>query len=195
MAMSGGDKMIITRFSAVLCSLLNKINPRTEEDNIAIQYGFELILDNIIKLFFLQIMGIFLGRGYETFIILFTFSILRLQAGGIHAKTNIGCSLGMLSVWGLSLIGSIFIKIETSYVILIYAISLIVIFYFAPKGKNINYFTPSTKLKKKLMSMLILTLFIIIAILNTGLRELFVYPITLEVITLLPVNNTEVKGE
>ncbi len=187
--------MIITRFSVILCSLLNKINPRTEEDNIAIQYGFELILDNMIKLLFLQILGIFLGKGYETFIILFSFCALRLQAGGIHAKTNIGCSLGMLFVWGLSLIGSTFLKLNIPYVVLIYIISIVVIFCFAPKGKNINHFTTSSKQKKKLMSMLILTLFTIIAILNNDLRELFAYPVTLEVLTLLPVNNTDVKGE
>lgn len=195
MTMSGGDKMIITRFSVVLCSLLNKINPRSEEDNIAIQYGFELILDNIIKLLFLQILGIFLGKGFETFIILFSFCALRLQAGGIHAKTNVGCSLGMLLVWGLSLVGSTIIKLEIPYIIIIYIISMIVMFCFAPKGKNINHFTSSSKLKKKLMSMLIISLFTIIAILNSNLRELFVYPVTLEVLTLLPVNNTDVKGE
>lgn len=187
--------MIITRFSVILCSLLNKINPTTQENNVAIQYGFELILDNIIKLFFIQVLGIILGKGYETFIILLSFCTLRLQAGGIHAKSNIGCSLGMLLVWGISLIGSIFVKLKLPYIVLIYIISSIVILYFAPRGKNINYFTYSSKLKKKLLSILILTLFSIIAILNSNLRELLVYPITLEVLTLLPVNNTDLKGE
>ena len=193
--MFGGDKMVITKISAIICGLLNKINPKSEEDNVAIRYGFELILDNVIKLFFLQILGAFLGKGWETFIILFAFCLLRLQAGGVHASSNIGCSLGMFFVWGSSLIGSIFVKLKVPHVIFIYIISLIIIFCFAPRSKNINYFSESSKLKKKLTSMLILTLIMIIAVIKTDLRELLMYPVTLEVLTLLPKNKTALKGE
>ncbi|WP_159441976.1 accessory gene regulator B family protein [Clostridium sp. Marseille-P2415] len=187
--------MVITKFSAILCGLLNKINPRSDEDNIAIQYGFELILDNIIKLFFLQMLGAFLGKGWETFIILFSFCLLRLQAGGIHARTNIGCSLGMILVWGLSLVGSVFIKIKVPFLILLYVICAIVVAYRAPRSKNISHFTYSSKLKKKFVSLVILTLIMVIAYMNESLRELLVYPVTLEVLTLLPENNTAAKGE
>lgn len=187
--------MVITKLSAILCGLLNKINPKSEEDNIAIRYGFELVLDNVVKLFFLQILGVFLGKGWETFIILFTFCLLRLQAGGAHASSNIGCSLGMFLVWGLSLIGSIFVKLRVPHVIFIYIISFIIIFCFAPRSKNIDYFAESSKRKKKLTAILILTLITVIAVINTDLRELLMYPVTLEVLTLLPKNKTALKGE
>ena len=82
--------MIISKFSASICCLLNKINPRDEDDNITIQYGVELILDNLLKLLFIQLLGILLGKGVETFVILFVFCTLRLQAGGIHAKNKYG---------------------------------------------------------------------------------------------------------
>lgn len=187
--------MVITRFSAMLCSWLNKINPKSEEENIVIQYGFELILDNLIKLLFIQLAGVLLGKGWETFFILLSFCALRLLAGGVHAKTNIGCSLGMISVWGLSLIASMFIKIDIPYLVLLYIISILIIACFAPRSKNISYFTYSSIIKRKLFSLLILTFLMIIAFINTGLREIIVCPVTLEVLTLLPKNNTNLKGD
>lgn len=195
MALFGGDKMIISRFSAALCCLLNKINPRDEDDNITIQYGVELILDNLLKLLFIQLLGILLGKGVETFIVLFVFCTLRLQAGGIHAKTNAGCFLGMLVIWFLSLSGSVIFKLNILNVIAIYLFSLTIFICLVPKSKNITYFTRTAILKKKVLSILFLTLLALIAIYNENLRELIIYPVALEVLTLLPPNKDVMKGD
>ena len=195
MALFGGDKVIISRFSAALCCLLNKINPRDEDDNITIQYGVELILDNLLKLIFIHLLGILLGKGVETFIVLFVFCTLRLQAGGIHAKTNAGCFLGMLVIWFLSLSGSVIFKLNILNVIAIYLFSLTIFICLVPKSKNITYFTRAAILKKKVLSILFLTLLALIAIYNENLRELIIYPVALEVLTLLPPNKDVMKGD
>lgn len=195
MALFGGDKVIISRFSAALCCLLNKINPRDEDDNITIQYGVELILDNLLKLLFIQLLGILLGKGVETFIVLFVFCTLRLQAGGIHAKTNAGCFLGMLVIWFLSLSGSVIFKLNILNVIAIYLFSLTIFICLVPKSKNITYFTRTAILKKKVLSILFLTLLALIAIYSENLRELIIYPVALEVLTLLPPNKDVMKGD
>lgn len=187
--------MIISKFSASLCYLLNKINPRDEDDNITIQYGVELILDNLIKLLFIQLLGILLGKGAETFIVLFVFCTLRLQAGGIHAKTNMGCFLGMLLIWLLSLSGAVTFKLNLLNVLAIYMFSLTVFVCMVPKSKNITYFTHSAILRKKITSILLLTLLVLLAIYNENLRELIIYPVTLEVLTLLPPNKDVMKGD
>ena len=195
MALFGGDKVIISRFSAALCCLLNKINPRDEDDNITIQYGVELILDNLLKLLFIQLLGILLGKGIETFIVLFVFCTLRLQAGGIHAKTNAGCFMGMLIIWLLSLSGAVVFKLNLLNVLAIYLFSLTIFICLVPKSKNITYFTHTAILKKKVVSILLLTLLVLIAIYNENLRELIIYPVTLEVLTLLPPNKDVMKGD
>ncbi len=187
--------MVISKFSSILCGWLNKINPRSDEENIVIQYGFELILDNIVKLMFLQLVGFLLGKGWETFIIILSFCTLRLQAGGVHARTNIGCSLSMVLVWFLSLFGSIFIKIKFYFVVVLYMIYFVIIALCAPRSKNINHFTYSSILKKKYKSLIVLTFIMAIAVINNSIRELLVYSVTMEVLTLLPKNNTTVKGE
>lgn len=180
--------MVITRLSKVLCGCLNKINPKSEEENAVIQYGFELVLDNIIKLFFIGLAGALLGKGWETFVILLSFCVLRLQAGGVHARTDVGCALGMILIWGISLIGSMVIKIEPPFVIVLYAVYVVIIAALAPRSKNIEYFTHASKRKKKLKSLIAVTLFMSVAFLNAGLRELIICPVTLEVLTLLPKN-------
>ncbi|MDF2886914.1 MAG: Accessory regulator [Lacrimispora sp.] len=187
--------MIISRFSAALCCLLNKINPRDEDDNITIQYGVELILDNLLKLLFIQLLGILLGKGIETFLVLFVFCILRLHAGGVHAKTNAGCFLGMLVIWLLSLSGAVTFQLNLLSVLAIYMFSLAVFICLVPKSKNITYFTRSGILKKKVISILLLTLLVLIAIYNENLRELIIYPVALEVLTLLPPNKNVMKGD
>lgn len=195
MTVFGGDKVIISRFSAALCCLLNKINPRDEDDNITIQYGVELILDNLLKLLFIQLIGILLGKGVETFIILFVFCTLRLQAGGIHAKTNAGCFFGMMMIWLLSLSGAITFKLNLLNVITIYMVSLTVFIFAVPKSKNIIYFSHSAILMKKVISIVLLTLFVLVAVCNENLRELIIYPVALEVLTLLPPNKDVMKGD
>jgi accessory gene regulator B len=195
MALFGGDKVIISRFSAALCCLLNKISPRDEDDNITIQYGVELILDNLLKLVLIQLLGFLFGMGVETFIILFVFCSLRLQAGGIHAKTNAGCFFGMVTIWFLSLSGALAFKLNIFNVLVIYMFSLIIFICLVPKSKNITYFTRSAILKKKIVSIFMLTLLVLISIYNENLRELIIYPVALEVLTLLPPNKDVMKGD
>jgi len=178
----------ISQIAVDFCDWLNKINPKSPEENEVIQYGLELFLDNIIKFIVILIIGIVLGKGFETLIVLSTFSGLRLQAGGIHAKTGWGCGLSLLLVWGISILGDIFFDIRASFLLYIYAVSVLVILYCAPRTINIEYFSSKDKIKKKLYSIVVLTLIIVIAFLKVPFRELLVCPVILEVLTLLPKN-------
>lgn len=184
-------KMVISTISKVFCDWLNKSNPQSAEDNAVIQYGLELVLDNLVKLIILQILGILLGNGWETLVILVSFCILRLQAGGVHANSNLGCCLGMMLIWGISLLGYTYIRVQTSILIFLALMDALIIWICAPKSKNIDYFTSASILRRKLSSLFIFFVFVIIAFLNIRLRSLLIIPATLEVITLLPNNNTK----
>jgi len=185
----------ISQIAVGFCDWLNKINPKSPEENEVIQYGMELFLDNIIKLIAILLIGIILGKGFETLIILSTFCGLRLQAGGIHAKTGWGCGLGVLLVWAISILGDIFFGINATFLPYIYFVSVLIIVCCVPRTINIEHFSSQDKMKKKLSSIVALTLMMAIAFLNPVLRGLIIYPVILEVLTLLPKNKINVKGE
>ena len=88
--------MNISELSSAICQRLNHINQKPPEENVIIEYGMTLFLENVSKLLLILAIGFLIGEGKESFIILFTFCMFRLQAGGRHAKNNIGCTLSML---------------------------------------------------------------------------------------------------
>lgn len=180
--------MSISKISAYICNWMDTIYHRDAEENQVIQYGLELFLDNILKLLLILIIGIMIGKGLETLIILFSFCGLRLQAGGKHAKTGIGCGLSMIMIWALSLFISYFISINSAALALIYVICSIIVIYCAPRSKNIEYFSLSDIHRKKLHSFVFLSSLIVFSAVFTNIREIIVYPVILEVLTLLPKN-------
>lgn len=186
--------MSISRIAIEVCSWFDRVNPKTSEENRVIQYGIELLLDNIVKFLFIQLFGMVIGKGFETFVILIVFCGLRLQAGGIHARTGLGCGLSMFLIWGVSMLGSIFLKLNAEYIPYLYALSVVIILKLAPRTINIEYFTIQEKRKKKFFSIILLTGFIAVASLKPSLRELIIYPVILEVLTLLPENKKAEKG-
>ncbi len=192
---NGGDKMSISKIAVGFCDWLNKVSPRDPEENKVIQYGMELFLDNIIKIIIILFIGVVLGKGFESVVILFTFCSLRLQAGGIHAKTNLGCGFSALLIWAISILGDLFFDVKVSFLPFIYIVSLSIIVCCVPRTINIEHFSPQDKLRKKINSIIVLTLMMSVAFLNPALRDLIIYPVILEVLTLLPKNKINIKGE
>lgn len=186
--------MSISRIAIGVCDWFNRVNPKTPEENQVIQYGIELLLDNIVKFLFIQLFGMVIGKGFETFVILIVFCGLRLQAGGIHARTGLGCGLSMFLIWGVSMLGSIFFKLNPIFLPYIYAFSVIIILRLVPRTINIEYFTLQERKKKKFFSIVLLTSFVAVVSLKPSLRELIIYPVILEVLTLLPENKKTGKG-
>ncbi len=185
--------MSISKIAVDFCDWLNKISPRSPEENNVIQYGVELLLDNIIKIIVVLFIGIILGKGFETIVVLSAFCGLRLQAGGIHAKTGLGCGFSILLVWAISILGDICFNIKASFLPYIYIVSVFIIVCCVPRTINIEYFSSQDKLKKKLYSIVVLTIMMVIAYLNSALSGLIVYPVILEVLTLLPKSKVQVK--
>ncbi|WP_124067431.1 accessory gene regulator B family protein [Clostridium sp. E02] len=187
--------MSITKISFVLCNWMSRINHKSQEENTIIQYGIELLLDNLLKYIMIQLIGILIGKGFETFVVLVAFCSLRLQAGGIHAKTGIGCGISMVMIWGTSLLAGEYVPIGMVYIPYIYICSLIVILFCVPRTINIEYFSQQEIIKKKLYSFVILTVFVVVAFLFPFLKELLVYPVIIEVVLLLPIKQGLNRGD
>jgi accessory gene regulator B len=187
--------MSITKMAVGFCDWLNKISPRDPEENQVIQYGMELFLDNVIKIIVILFIGIILGKGFESVVVLLTFCSLRLQAGGIHAKTNLGCGFSAFLIWAVSILGDIYFDVNVLFLPYIYIVAVSIIICCVPRTINIEHFSSQDKLRKKINSIVVLTLMMAVAFLNPALRELIIYPVILEVLTLLPKNKINIKGE
>lgn len=177
------------------CNWMNKINPQSEDENKVIQYGIELLLDNIIKFSMIQFMGILIGKGIETFIVLFSFCGLRLHAGGKHAQTGIGCGLSMIIIWSVCMIANMTVRISIPFFICTYAMCVVIIWFCAPRTINIDYFSIESRNRKKICSITFLTVISFIAILCSEIRGLIIYPVIIEVLSLLPKNKVKEKEE
>lgn len=188
--------MNISQFSSEICQNLNHINQKLPEENVIIEYGLTLFLENVTKLLFILTIGFLIGRGKETCIILFTFCMFRLQAGGRHAKSNIGCTLSMIFIWGLSLTVSRYVTIGIQTLICIFVLCIASVLLWAPQSINIRCFTSKDIIRKKVYSSLFLYGCLIVSALLCNIRMLIVSPIILETLTLIPTpNNSERSGE
>ena len=182
--------MNISKLSSAICQRLNHINQKTPEENVIIEYGMTLFLENVSKLLLILAIGFLIGEGKESFIILFTFCMFRLQAGGRHAKNNIGCTLSMLFIWGLSLTASRYVTIGIPALVCIFIIGIAAVLLWVPQSINIRYFTSEDIARKKVYSFLFLCCSLIVAVLLGSIRMLIVSPIILEILTLIPNHNS-----
>ncbi|WP_242837889.1 accessory gene regulator B family protein [Lacrimispora indolis] len=125
--------MSISKIAVEVCNWMDKINHKNPEENEIIQYGLELLLDNILKFILIQLIGFIIGMGKETAVILFSFCGLRLQAGGKHAKTGIGCTMSMLAIWAVSILCNMFFEIKLLMIPYIYVFCASLIILCAPR--------------------------------------------------------------
>ena len=73
-----------------------------DEDDIEVySYGLQIFLSNVFEVLAVLIIGLCIGRFFETVAFFVSFISLRSGAGGYHAKTYLRCFLGLLVVYGL----------------------------------------------------------------------------------------------
>lgn len=171
-----------------LVAWCDKENPQSNEENMVIQYGAELLIENCLKIGLLLIMGFVLGKGYESVVFLSVFCSLRTQAGGFHAKTGGGCMLCMLVVWGVGVFGAEMVEMSQIWVCIIFIIAACIIICEVPKTINRDCYTLKDIKYKKLNSIIILSLSTIVSMFCYTLQTLIMLAVALEVLTLLPEN-------
>lgn len=166
-----------------------KQNSVTDIQRTAIEYGVELFLDSLLKIVLLVCIGVLLGKGRETVIVVGCFCLLRKEAGGIHMKTGIGCFLSMFLMTTISIVGAEFItNISAFSSMVVCLIALIVTFYYAPYSTPNNPIIDENIIKqKKYKAMItIIILAFITIIVQSFIRALILIPVIIEIITILP---------
>lgn len=171
-----------------LVAWCDKENPQSKEENMVIQYGAELLVENSVKIILLLIFGFVLGKGYESIIFLFVFCGLRTQAGGYHAKTGWGCTFCMIGVWAIGIFCAEIIDMSLIWVCVIFIISFCIIIWKVPETVNRDCYHKENIKCKKNNAIMILGWSTIISTFCHTIRNLIMCAVVMEVITLLPNN-------
>ena len=121
----------------------------------------------------------------EVFIILFSFCIVRIHAGGIHAKSSLGCTVFMVVVEIIGLIVNEFIKIAGVICLILCVLSNILIWLYAPNGsRSCDLLEEVAKRKKKRYALCTAnTLFTLAFCID--IKTLIIIPVFLETLSLL----------
>lgn len=105
----------------ILCSKIVNFfisNLKLSNDDIElIHLGIHVLLLNLFKFIILSVLAICLGLFKEVLLFIFIFALLRVNAAGVHLKSNIGCTLAIL-----------FIFVGSAYVSNVYPISFNYVF-------------------------------------------------------------------
>ena len=155
-------------------SLTNKIRQEMpdidDEEAEVIKYGLELIIGEVPKILLLFIIAIVLKIGWLVIFAYFTMLPYKIVAGGFHLKTNIGCTIGTLSIYYGNVLISKYItwtQIYTKYIVILIAFvfSMIMVSLYAPADTvNLPILTKRERKMKRILSYVFATITLLAAI-------------------------------
>lgn len=155
-------------------SLTNRIRqemPEIDDEKAeVIQYGLELIIGEIPKIVLLFVIAIILKIGWLVVFAYFTMLPYKIVAGGFHLKTNIGCTIGTLTIYYGNVLISKYITWTPIYmkyimILVIFIFSIIMISLYAPADTvNLPILTKKERKNKKILSYIFATITLVASI-------------------------------
>lgn len=173
-----------------IAKAMNKYLKYGGVEKIKLEFGMEIVLNNISKMFILGLIAYGLGVVAESIIIFIVFRGMRKYAHGLHAKSSINCLIySGASILLVPIIISDYCL--NSIMILILGIIVILLYrFYAPSDTQKNPLV-NKKLRKGLKKKAIIwaTIFVVIAIVipNEQLKVFIIYGLYLEVVSILPI--------
>lgn len=167
-------------------SLTNKIRkqmPEIDDEKAeVINYGIELIVGEIPKIFLLFSLGILLGLWWQTLLAFILLLPYKTSSGGFHLKTHIGCFICTNVIYcGNAYISTIwnFPNEFSKYIVVlgIYILGIIMVSIYAPADtENLPILTKKERKIKKILSYVFLSLnmFIALFVPNTTISNLII---------------------
>lgn len=186
---------MVEKIAIKIGSFLNKYSPQKQENNVIINYGIEILLEFFIKIVVLISVGTICNKTIETVIFLLAFSILRSQAGGIHAKTGLGCLFAMVGVWGIGIFINEYLQLSRTQVLWLGIYCLFILSRIAPQftDKGIQLL-PKVIIKKKIFTVLLAICFMTTAYFYSKLRGILTVVVVVETITVI-LERRKIKNE
>ncbi len=175
-----------------------------KEDDIEVyNYGFEIIISSLLIFFGMMILGFVFNCLIEVIIFMVFFCLLRIQAGGYHAKTHLQCfSFFALSCLIAVLMSRLLLGYDKNYIIMILILieSCIIIMSYAPVDTINKPLHDSEKDKfksKSIVTVVIQTsIILIMSGLYSGLEMYYMVAaiaVLIESVTVLPIINKRRK--
>lgn len=182
---------MVDKICEILTNKIKKENQELSEERLEIiNYGLQLIIGEIPKMFLAIILALIFGSVKYVLLTLLILIPYRGFSGGFHLKTHIGCFVCTTVLYSLpGIIGRFYIidsryKLITIIGTLIFGI--IMISLYAPADtENLPILTKKERKIKKVLSYIILGIAMILAyILKEDLSSIIIYTIILQTINI-----------
>lgn len=161
---------MIEKFCTYLTKKIGKEMPDLTEERLeAINYGLQNIIGEIPKIFITIGVGFLLGIGRLTLLSILIISIYKCFAGGVHAKTHLGCITSTTLIYCGSAFLAKYIEfpsIELRYIsiISVWIFSIIMIKLYAPADtENVPILRKKERKQKQILSFIVVTIELIVA--------------------------------
>ena len=176
-------KQMIDKFCSFLTNKMRKEMPDIDDERAEqITYGIQLIIGEIPKIFITFAIAYILGVLKLTLLSVIILTPYRVASGGFHLKTHIGCVVSTtLYYCGVALIAKHLIITQTVKYILaisIWIFGMIMVKLYAPADtENVPILRKSERKQKRILSYIMLTVGIIIAIFikNTVISNIILF--------------------
>lgn len=183
---------MIDKICKFITSKISKENPDFDEARLeVINYGLQLIIGEIPKMFLAIALAFILGVGKYTLITLACLIPYRGFSGGFHLKTHIGCFICTTAMYCIPGVLAKYLPIIGNYkyisVILLFIFAIIMISIYAPADTiNLPILTKKERKTKKILSYItmIISLSVALVINNTLISSILIYTILLQTINI-----------
>lgn len=161
---------MIDKVCEYLTNKIRKQMPEIDDEKAeVINYGIQLIVGEIPKIFLMFGLGIILGLWWQTILAFFLLLPYKVASGGFHLKTHIGCFLCTNIVYcGNAYISTIwnFPNEITKYITIlgIFILGIIMVSIYAPADtENLPILTKKERKTKKILSYIFLIINLLVA--------------------------------
>lgn len=183
---------MIDKICEIITNKISKENPDFDEARLeVINYGLQLIIGEIPKMFLAIALAFILGVGKYTLITLACLIPYRGFSGGFHLKTHIGCFICTTAMYCIPGVLAKYLPIIGNYkyisVILLFIFAIIMISIYAPADTiNLPILTKKERKTKKILSYItmIISLSIALVVNNTLISSILIYTILLQTIAI-----------
>lgn len=161
---------MIDKFCKYITNKIRKEIPDMDDERAeVIQYGIQLIVGEIPKVFSVFIIGAILGLWWQTLIAFWILLPYKCVSGGFHLKTHMGCFIGTNLIYCgnayLSTVINLNIYTKIALIALNLIIGIIMITKYAPADTiNLPILTKKERTTKRILSYVFLIINMLIAI-------------------------------
>lgn len=141
-------------------------------------YGMQIVLETIIKLTIIAVLSIVLHIAFQTFLVLFVYSLFRTLGGGVHLSTYPRClTIGTVIIVGCGAISTqqldaFWFNIIFSFTVLCLIVCII---YWIPADTEKKRVVDIAVRNKQKIKVGVLTILWIISVIILGDKELHLY--------------------